>query len=91
MEWLIFLPLIPISALLWMLRCNNLAYKQRGAIIERMPRDRFDQFLRDFKTVDYSQHMRRLMLLRDPLQLYPPTIRALYGAADLDNPQWWGR
>ena len=58
---------------LWMLRCNEVTYRDRMAIIAKVCDDPSLSFS-DVNAVTYDQHMYAVAFLRNPVKLYTPKL-----------------
>ena len=77
---------IIITVTMWALRCNFRTHAQRIALLDGSLRhcqhycgiNMFDSYIKEFDAVTYGEHMRFLMLFRDPKPLYGPLTRSIW-------------
>lgn len=66
-----------LVVIFWMIRCIDKTYKQRQEIIAAVYSDSENWLLlaEAFQTVDYNDHMKAVLYMKDPLLIYPESIR----------------
>lgn len=71
---------LTVACTFWYIECLHRTKYTRNSILELIRRRTLltqGTLLRDFNRVSYKEHLRCILLLRDPLQLYSQALRVL--------------
>jgi hypothetical protein len=67
-----------IAICVWGLICNEITYRQRDKICDKLfDKPEWRELVRYYDQIDYDRHMYRLMIFRNPWCLYHPSLRGL--------------